>query len=149
MSFVDSIKSVLSKYATFSGRARRSELWWYLLAVNLSFVALGIVFVAVAASTADPVTGDPGAATLVVSLLFFLVYLSLILPTLAVQVRRLHDGDRSGWWILLSLVPVGNIVLLVFYALEGTRGPNRFGPDPKGETGYGIQPGVVTQAPTV
>jgi uncharacterized membrane protein YhaH (DUF805 family) len=61
--------------------------------------------------------------------------LAILIPSLAVQVRRLHDTDRSGWWILLGVVPIinyiGAIVLLVFYCLEGTRGPNRFGEDPK------------------
>ena len=56
----------------------------------------------------------------------------MLLPSIAVAVRRLHDTDRSGWWILLGFIPIiGGIVLLVFYVLEGTQGPNRFGPDPK------------------
>jgi uncharacterized membrane protein YhaH (DUF805 family) len=65
-------------------------------------------------------------------LLSGLYSLAVLLPTIAVTVRRLHDTDRTGWWILLGFIPViGGIVLLVFYVLEGTRGPNRYGPDPK------------------
>ncbi len=60
---------------------------------------------------------------------------AVIIPTLAVAVRRLHDTDRSGWWILISLVPlIGSIVLLVFYVMDSTPGQNRFGPNPKGAT---------------
>jgi uncharacterized membrane protein YhaH (DUF805 family) len=65
-------------------------------------------------------------------LLSGLYTLAVLLPSIAVTVRRLHDTDRSGWWILLGFIPIiGGIILLVFYVLEGTRGPNRFGPDPK------------------
>ncbi|MDG4768408.1 DUF805 domain-containing protein [Solwaraspora sp. WMMD406] len=64
--------------------------------------------------------------------------LALLLPSLAVGVRRLHDTDRSGWWLLIALIPiVGAIVLLVFFVLDGTHGPNRFGPDPKDVAGFG------------
>ena len=68
-------------------------------------------------------------------LLSGLYSLAVLLPSIAVAVRRLHDTDRSGWWFLIGFVPiVGGIILLVFYVLEGTRGPNRFGPDPKTTT---------------
>lgn len=131
MSFVDAIKSVFSQYATFSGRARRSEFWYWVL-----FNALvGAVFAALAGATGgfeiDPVTGMPsyGATGVIANL----VSLALLIPSIAVTVRRLHDTDRSGFWWFIGLVPfVGWIVLLVFCALEGTRGQNRFGPDPKG-----------------
>ena len=68
-------------------------------------------------------------------LLSGLYTLAVLLPSIAVTVRRLHDTDRTGWWILLGFIPIiGGIVLLVFYVLEGTRGPNRYGPDPKATT---------------
>ena len=73
-----------------------------------------------------------------VFLLYGLVALGLIIPGIAVTVRRLHDTDRSGWFVLLALIPlVGAILLLVFYCTEGTRGPNRFGPDPKADEELG------------
>jgi uncharacterized membrane protein YhaH (DUF805 family) len=113
----------LKRYADFSGRSRRKEYWLFLLFIILVSVGVGVVEAALGlAGTVGPY----GA----VSLLFAI---AIIVPSIAVGVRRLHDTDRSGWWILISFVPiVGSIVLLVFYVLEGTRGPNRFGPDPKG-----------------
>lgn len=114
MDFSQSISTCLSKYATFSGRAQRSEYWWFALFTVL--VSLGTQFL-------DLFLGFP--------LLNMLASLALLLPSLAVGARRLHDTDRSGWWLLIILVPViGWIVLLVFFCSRGTVGPNRFGADP-------------------
>ncbi len=118
LSFPDAVRSVLTQYATFSGRARRAEYWWF---------ALFSVVVVLVAAIIDVAIGFP--------LVQLVVSLGLIVPGLAVGVRRLHDTDRSGWWLLLGLVPFGGIVLLVFYCLEGLRGPNRYGPDPKAALG--------------
>ncbi|MFP3715098.1 DUF805 domain-containing protein [Puerhibacterium sp. TATVAM-FAB25] len=142
MSFPESIRTVFSKYATFSGRARRSEYWWWALFTYLVSFVLAVVVAAVAMPTTDPVTGSPTGAGAVMVGLYALVMLALVLPSLAVAVRRLHDTDKAGWWVLLNAVPfVGPIVVLVLLALEGTPGPNRFGPDPKGTelpaAGYG------------
>ena len=124
MSAVDAIKSVFSQYAGFAGRARRSEYWWFFLfTLILSFIA-GILDGALGTSI-----GSGPSSTGVVGLV---VGLALLLPGLAVAVRRLHDTDRSGWWLLIGLVPlVGGIVLLVFFVMGGTRGSNRYGADPK------------------
>ena len=69
--------------------------------------------------------------------LFGLFVLAILIPTIAVQVRRMHDQDKSGWWVIIAYIPVvnyiGGIVLFVFMCIEGTRGENRYGPDPKGE----------------
>ncbi len=84
----------------------------------------------------DMLMQELGTGTWIVLGLMSLWSLFLFIPALAVTIRRLHDTDRSGWWIFISMVPlIGFIVLLVFWLSEGTRGPNRFGPDPKG--GYG------------
>ncbi|MFG1872552.1 DUF805 domain-containing protein [Micromonospora arborensis] len=124
MSFVAAVKSVLSKYVGFTGRARRSEYWWFVLFT----VLLGIV-----AAILDNALGlnfVEGSSSGVIGLIVSLV---LLLPGLAVAVRRLHDTDRTGWWVLIALVPiVGAIVLIVFFVLDGTPGANRFGPSPKG-----------------
>ena len=122
MSPVDAIKSVLSQYAGFSGRARRSEYWWFaLFSFVLSFVA-AILDSALGTSLGSGSTGVIG----------LIVTLALLLPSLAVGVRRLHDTDRSGWWLLIGLVGlVWFIVLLVFFVQDGTRGSNRYGADPK------------------
>jgi len=108
--------AVIKKYAEFSGRARRKEYWMFVLFYFL--IAIGIAIV-------EGLLGSPG----IVGGLFGL---ALLVPSLAVTVRRLHDTARSGWWILIGLVPlVGFIVLLVFMCLEGSSGSNAFGADPK------------------
>jgi uncharacterized membrane protein YhaH (DUF805 family) len=124
MSFATSIRSVFSQYAGFEGRARRAEYWWFAL-----FVALVSIVTSILDSTLD--TGFRGDVT---SSGIFGVTANLVLlvPSLAVAVRRLHDTDRSGWWILIALIPlIGAIVLLVFLVQDGRPGPNRFGPSPK------------------
>jgi len=113
---------VLKKYAEFSGRSRRAEYWYYVLFYVLILVGLSII---------DSATGmfDAERGVGVLSSLFAL---GTLIPTIAVTVRRLHDTDRSGWWILLELVPViGGIVVLVFTCLDGTPGSNKYGPNPK------------------
>ncbi len=117
MSFADAVRSVLSKYVTFSGRARRSEYWWFVLFTAIVYIVAGII--------------DAAAGTQVIGLL---VGLALLLPSLAVGVRRLHDTGRSGWWILIALIPlIGAIVLLVFSVQDSQPGSNNYGPSPKGE----------------
>jgi uncharacterized membrane protein YhaH (DUF805 family) len=124
MSFTAAIRSVLTQYIGFTGRARRSEYWWW---------ALFTVLVGFAAAILDGVLGTTlGPDNSVTGVIGVIVNLALLLPTLAVAVRRLHDTDRSGWWLLIGLVPiVGAIVLLVFFVLDSTPGPNRFGANPK------------------
>lgn len=125
---------VLKKYATFTGRARRTEYWMFVLINFAISLALGIVEgVAGAAMDSD------------VRILSSLYSLAVLLPSLAVGVRRLHDTDRSGWWMFIAFVPLlGILVLLYFFILEGTQGPNQYGPDPKGATAP--QSGVAAPA---
>lgn len=107
--------TVLQQYAVFSGRARRKEYWMFIL-IN--------AIIAAAISTVDGML-----STVDLGLIYSLV---VLIPTIAVTVRRLHDTDRSGWWILISLIPlVGGIVLLVFMAIDGTPGKNQYGSNPK------------------
>ncbi|MBI1407067.1 MAG: DUF805 domain-containing protein [Caulobacter sp.] len=116
------------KYVDFQGRARRSEYWLWVLFL----VAVEVVLMVLAAmmNGGDPERFGPA------NILLLLFWLGTFLPTLAVAVRRLHDTDRSGWWLLIGLIPlIGGIVLLIFYVLDGTPGPNKFGPDPKGRGG--------------
>jgi len=121
MNFADAVKSVLTlNYANFNGRASRSEFWWYVLFVIIVVVVLALVdnliFVHIIGS---PILGP-------------LFSLATIIPGIAVSVRRLHDKDKSGWFILLSLIPlIGAIILLVWYAGEGTPGANQYGPQPQ------------------
>ena len=116
---------VYKKYAVFSGRARRKEYWFFSLFLAIAYVLLMIV---------DGITGtlDPMSGLGLTTGIFTL---GSILPSIAVSVRRLHDTDRSGWWILIQLIPlIGGIVLLVFFCLDSSPGQNRFGANPKLET---------------
>jgi uncharacterized membrane protein YhaH (DUF805 family) len=123
----EAVKTVLSKYVDFGGRARRSEYWYWALAVVVAeIIVLGIKAVA----------EGPGR------ILYILLVLGVLLPSFAVAVRRLHDTGRSGWWILIGLVPVvGWIILIVFYVQDSAPGTNDYGPSPKG--------GDAPAAPTV
>jgi uncharacterized membrane protein YhaH (DUF805 family) len=118
MNFTQAIASGFQNYVNFTGRAARSEFWlWTLFSVLISMAASIIDVAAFPAVGPSPINS--------------LVNLALFLPSLAVSVRRLHDLDRSGWWILLVFVIlIGWIVLIVWNCTKGTPGPNRFGPDP-------------------
>lgn len=161
----------LKRYAEFSGRSRRMEYWMFVLFQILVGVAFWVLL-AIAGGSALMSGGDPtalaaaGGAVMIIFALYALVSLALIIPGIAVGVRRLHDTNRTGWWILapivgyilmvvggvmaaaspdnpglggvlamvgMVMVIVLGLVLLVFMFLEGTRGPNNYGPDPKGE----------------
>ena len=115
----------LRRYADFSGRSRRKEYWMLILGVFIAAIVLSVI---------DGMMGMSGAVAGLYGPLTTLLLLALIIPGIAVQVRRFHDQDKSGWFVLLGLIPVvGSIAVLVFMCLEGTAGDNRFGPDPKGQ----------------
>ncbi len=135
MGFKEAIESALKqKDATFSGRASRSEYWWFVLFVILVAIVLSLVMVA----GMDFNTGEFGALGMLGGGLLGIFYLGVLIPSLAVAVRRLHDRNMSGWWYLgfiaLSFSPVvgfvASIAMLVIFCLKGTDGDNRFGPDP-------------------
>ena len=132
MDFTQAVRTVYRKYATFDGRAARSEYWWFVLFSFLAAVAVGIVERALGLGYGSFMHGG-GRVSMVYQggILSSLWWLANLLPSLAVAVRRLHDTDRSGWWLLIAFVPlIGAIVLLVFFCTRGTSGPNRFGTDP-------------------
>ncbi|KAA0548517.1 DUF805 domain-containing protein [Bacillus sp. BGMRC 2118] len=107
---------VLKNYVGFSGRARRKEYWMFALFNAIVSILLAIV---------EVITG-------LESMLTGLYSLAVLLPSLAVGVRRLHDTGRSGWWLLISLIPIiGAIVLLVFTVSDSQEGENKYGPNPK------------------
>lgn len=118
---------VLKKYAVFSGRARRAEYWMYTLFNIIISVALGILDLVL--GTYNPEAG--------IGLLGGVYALAVLVPSLAVSIRRLHDTNHSGWWLLIGIIPIiGAIVLIVFMVREGTRGSNQYGHDPKDGAAY-------------
>ena len=117
----------LRKYADFQGRARRSEYWLFYLLFIVVYA-----FLLIGAGGLGRNGSAPSVLGAIVALIGGLAILGLFIPMLAVTVRRLHDTNRSGWWLLLSLIPViGGLVVFVFTVLPGTQGPNTFGSDPK------------------
>jgi uncharacterized membrane protein YhaH (DUF805 family) len=117
MTFGEAIKSGFRNYATFSGRAARSEYWFWTLFAFLVGAAAGIVDGAIFSNL------ETGLVAPLTTLVF-------LLPNIAVSARRLHDLDRTGWWLLIIFTIIGVIVLLIWDCMKGTTGPNRFGPDP-------------------
>jgi uncharacterized membrane protein YhaH (DUF805 family) len=116
--FTEAIISGFQNYVTFSGRARRAEYWWWTLFFILMCVVAGFADSALASSGRLPLVG----------LIFILV---TMLPYLSVAVRRFHDIGRSGWWVLIPLIPlVGTILYLYWMVQPGNTGPNEYGPDP-------------------
>lgn len=117
MKFTESVKTVYSKYATFSGRATRSEYWWFVLFLYATILC--VVLLGVATGIDKPF----------LALIGIFVALSFI-PIVALRVRRLHDIGKSGWWIFLGFVPyIGEIILFIF-SVMGSDGENEYGPDP-------------------
>jgi uncharacterized membrane protein YhaH (DUF805 family) len=109
---------VLRKYALFTGRARRSEYWYFVLFNVIVAVVLGFV--------------DSALAKILGFGMFGMLYgLAVLVPGIAVSIRRLHDTDRSGWWLLLALVPLVGLVLIYFLAEDSNAGTNRYGQNPK------------------
>ena len=127
MSFFEAVRTcMMDKYATFSGRAPRAEYWWFYLFVNLvvlvSVMLMGIAGLLLSMEITRPMIGW--------SLLFFgvIVCMSLVIPSISVTIRRLHDTGRSGWWYLVNFIPyVGGILLLIFCVLRSDEGENEYG----------------------
>ena len=129
-------KQVLQKYATFSGRARRSEYWYFVL-FNIIFAIAAIILDILLGLAWQGVGYGP---------IYGLYLLATIIPSIAVAVRRLHDVGKSGWFLLIALIPIiGAIWLLVLYCKEGDKGSNDYGADPKGE-GMEVSDHLMNQA---
>ena len=125
MSFQDAVRTCFQKYIVISGRAQRSEYWWFVLFTVVANAVLNAFDAALFG------TGENAAA-----IFGPLFALATFLPSICAGGRRLHDRDMSAWWLLLILVPViGVLILLVIFIFPGTPGPNRFGPDPLGGSG--------------
>ena len=120
----EAVRSVLANITNFSGRASRSEYWWWVGAVILAEIIAGVIAMIM------PEVG---------MVLYVIIIIGAIIPGLAVAVRRLHDTGRSGWWLLLGLVPLLGIVLIVFMVLDSEPGQNQWGSPPVGSRYYGGQ----------
>jgi len=114
--FGDAISRGFSNYFTFYGRATRAENWWWALFTIIGMVALSIV---------ENIAGIP-------AVLSGIFRLATLIPSFAVGARRLHDINRSGWWLLLWFaILIGWIILIVWAIKQGDKGPNKYGPDPR------------------
>ena len=112
MNFIESIKTCYKKFFDFSGRASKSEFWWFQLYVFIIYVLMFFV---------------QGDLALVLSILGIVT----IIPIWAASVRRLHDTDKSGWFVLISIIPILGLAVIYLLILDGSKGKNRFGPKPK------------------
>ena len=120
MNLPDAVKSGFQKYVTFTGRASRSAYWYWALFSLVVRLGARIVDMGMGAGIGTLVTPLQGLAAVL-----------LIVPSIAVAVRRLHDLNKSGWWFWIALIPiVGIIILIVWFCTKGTTGDNQFGPDP-------------------
>lgn len=147
--FRESVRRGFSRWRNYSDRATPGEYWWfYLLTLIITGIGYLVVMATVVAmfATGDKVpatrvvggetvqttelhpTSTGTAAVVIAVVIFVVVALILFFPALALAIRRLHDTDKTGWWYLISFVPFGGIVLLVFFLMPGTVGPNRWGP---------------------
>jgi uncharacterized membrane protein YhaH (DUF805 family) len=121
MSMFDWYRKVISQYVDFSGRARRSEYWYFALVNIIIGFVLGLV---------DSIIGTTSSGGF--GILGGIYLLAILVPSIAVAARRLHDTGRSGWWLLIGLIPIiGAIVLLVFVVQDSQPGSNQWGPNPK------------------
>jgi uncharacterized membrane protein YhaH (DUF805 family) len=132
MNFTEAVSKVYRNYATFGGRARRPEYWWWALYMLITGIVVGIIEYNLGLGTGVISSGGGElSASYNGGPLSGLWSLAHLLPGLAVAVRRLHDTDRSGWWLLVAFIPlIGFILLIVWFATKGTTGPNRFGEEP-------------------
>ena len=120
---------VLKKYAVFSGRARRKEFWYFELFNFIIYIVLSLLQILLLL-----LAPSPSLLPLVLGfgVLSWIYSLAVLIPSIAVTVRRLHDTGRSGWWIFIGLIPfVGGIILLVYMVLDSQAGTNQYGPSPK------------------
>jgi uncharacterized membrane protein YhaH (DUF805 family) len=119
MNFKQAVCSAFSRYADFSGRASRSEYWYFCLFIVIASVVL---------QTWSRMGDNP--PNLIALTLLFVFSLAILLPCYSISARRLHDIDRAGWWVLLSFVPIVGLIVFVWACQRGTLGTNRFGDEP-------------------
>lgn len=130
MGFVAAVRSGFRNYANFDGRACRAEYWWWALFALLTYVLSVLIDSAIGTTFGPAMVGQWALLGWVT----IIVYLVILIPSLAVTIRRLHDADRSGAWWFVNFVPViGELMFLYFLFVPGTPGPNQYGPPPGGQ----------------
>ena len=117
------LKVMRDNYANFNGRARRKEYWMFTLFYSLFAILAGFV-IGILSSAGD-------TAVMIAVILAVVLYLAHLVPLLALTVRRLHDTGKSGWFYLFALIPFGSLIIFIFTVIEGDKGDNKYGPDPK------------------
>ena len=128
MGMMEAVRLFFNRYTDFRGRSRRSEYWWVQLFHILVLLVPYILLFAIGGIQ----SGQMNILGVILMIAILVYALAVLIPGLAVSFRRLHDRDMSAWWLLIGLIPyLGSLVLLVFYVLPGTKGPNKYGPDPK------------------
>jgi uncharacterized membrane protein YhaH (DUF805 family) len=117
-------KVVFNNYANFEGRARRAEFWYFYLCSIILFIPPYLFFIIGAVQESTPIM-------IISGIILAIIGIGLLVPTLAVYVRRLHDTGKSGWYLLLSLIPLVSLVVFIFTLLESDKFTNKYGKDPK------------------
>ena len=133
LSFSEAIKTCFQKYAEFRGRASRPEFWWFVLLYYLVILVPIVPLIAVGSIGRGDQPWDEAdinVGGVVFGIVIGVAVLALIIPYLAAGTRRLHDTGKSGWWWLITFVPFGSIILIVFWAIDGDQGWNQYGPPP-------------------
>ncbi len=116
MDFMTAVRYNFQNYFNIEGRAQRSQYWWFTLFMFLVYIGAGVL---------DVLVGFP--------IFYMIAALGFLAPSICVAIRRMHDHDKSGWWLLIGFVPVvGFLYLLYLFVIPGTAGDNNFGPDPLG-----------------
>ena len=142
MGMMEAIQSFFARYTDFQGRSRRSEYWWVILAIWLAAIVAGVLL----SVLGGPAGGSLNPIGYLLSGIFGLAYLAIIIPAIALMVRRFHDLNQTGWlalvFILLSVIPLVGLLVsigwLIWFAMPGTVGPNKYGADPKGGHDVGV-----------
>jgi uncharacterized membrane protein YhaH (DUF805 family) len=152
LSFSEAIKTCFQKFAEFRGRASRPEFWWFALLYYLVIFApvVAFLFISQDSDSFNQATFDnPGTngTGLVFGLILSVAVLAMLIPYLAVGTRRLHDTGKPGWWWFITLVPFGSIILIVFWAIEGDKGSNQYGPPPGAQAVQPAPPGSLPPPP--
>jgi len=126
MGMTEAVKLFFSRYTDFKGRSSRGEYWWAYLGLVLLIIVPYFLVVLFTSMGIQAIAG-------LIGILLLIFYLAIIIPGIAIVIRRLHDLDKSGWWYFIALVPlIGGLLLLYWFCQPGTKGPNTYGGDPLG-----------------